>query len=196
MDRRTLKTRAAIYEAFSSLLAEKTYSKITIQEIIDRADIGRSTFYSHFETKEDLLFTMCKDIFDHIFLNKNMIEKTHNFSANALSPRTMITHILYHIKENERTMKGILGSESGDIFMRYFKGYLNDQMKKFILNFLPEDNYHIPKDFLLNHITGSFIEMVDWWVKNNMKQTPEDLTEYYLAVIFPIAGKNETGIRN
>lgn len=185
MDRRTQKTRAAIYEAFSSLLTEKSYSRITIQEIIDRANIGRSTFYSHFEAKDDLLFSMCKDIFDHIFSNKSITERTHDFSGNTLSPRTMITHILYHIKENDRTIKGVLGSESGDIFMRYFKGYLNDQMKKFILNSLPAEVTGIPQDFLLNHITGSFIEMVDWWVKGNMKIKPEELADYYLAVVFP-----------
>ena len=66
MERRRKKTRAAILAAFQELLACKRYENITVQDIIDAADVGRSTFYTHFETKDMLLRAMCEDIISHV----------------------------------------------------------------------------------------------------------------------------------
>ena len=64
MNRQQIKTRKAIFMAFTELLSKKNYNKITVQEIIDLTDIGRSTFYSHFETKDDLLKEICRELFE------------------------------------------------------------------------------------------------------------------------------------
>ena len=66
MDRRQKRTRKAIFIAFNELLSNKAYDKITVQEIISAADIGRTTFYAHFDTKEALLEALCEDLFLHI----------------------------------------------------------------------------------------------------------------------------------
>src|SRR5690349_12821508 len=55
IDRRAARTRRALHEALISLILRKGYDSITIQEIIDAADVGRSTFYAHYTSKEDLL---------------------------------------------------------------------------------------------------------------------------------------------
>ena len=55
MDRRQRKSRQAIFRAFTELLKKESYGKITVQQIIDLGDVGRTTFYTHFETKDDVL---------------------------------------------------------------------------------------------------------------------------------------------
>ena len=67
MDRRQRKTREAIFAAFTGLLATKDFSQITVGEIIELADVGRATFYAHFETKDFLLREFCEELFCHLF---------------------------------------------------------------------------------------------------------------------------------
>ena len=172
MDRRQQKTRAAIFAAFGKLLAEKSYGKITVQEIIDTANVGRTTFYAHFEAKDDLLKTLCED--------------THGLYSDRNVPESVFCHLLQHLQEDENNILALLSCESSELFLRYFKDSLNELIQDQFVNQNRKNNTDIPQDFLVNHISGSFVEMVLWWIKGRMKQTPEELDRYFRAVIEPI----------
>lgn len=179
MDRRIQKTRDSIFKAFGRLLSIKKYSQITVQDIIDEANIGRSTFYAHFETKDQLLDELCRDIFDHIFSEDLSTEQYHDFSS-VKDFQGKVTHILYHLKESKHDMKSILSYESAEIFWKYFKKYL----EILFADFIDVDAYrNVPEEFLLNHMAGSFVEMVKWWMKRDMKPEPEVMTGYFMTVI-------------
>ena len=190
MDRRQKKTREAIFQAFGSLLSKKSYSRVTVQEIIDRANVGRSTFYAHFETKDDLLRELCSDLFGHVFSPVLMSEKTHDFSQAAENPENIITHILYHLKDNEKNIIGILNGESGNIFLQFFRPYVNELVKSRILGNRKPGIRNLPDDFLLNHISGSFMNMIQWWIRNGLKRPPEEMTSFFEAVVAPVIGVN------
>lgn len=186
MDRRQQKTRAAIFIAFSTLLAKKSYSKITVQEIIDTANIGRTTFYAHFETKEDLLKTLCEELFGHIIDSAMDCTHTHGLYSDRNAPESVFCHLLQHLQENGGNILGLLSCESSELFLRYFKDSLNKLIESQFVNQNRKINKDIPQDFLINHISSSFVEMVLWWIKSRMKQTPEELDRYFRAVIEPI----------
>ena len=186
MDRRQQKTRAAIFAAFSKLLAEKSYGKITVQEIIDTANIGRTTFYDHFETKDDLLKALCEELFGHIIRSAADCTHTHGLYSDGSAPESVFCHLLQHLQENENNILELLSCESSEIFLRYFKDSLNALIRQQFVGQNRTANTDIPQDFLVNHITGSFVEMVLWWIKGRMKQTPEELDRYFRAVIAPI----------
>jgi AcrR family transcriptional regulator len=179
MDRRQQKTRKAIFEALSKLLEANRFEHITVQEIIDEANIGRSTFYAHFETKDELLKAMCTDIFHHVFTAALPQENDHGYSAGSPNLELKLGHILYHLRESKGNLKSILGSESGELFMRYLKEYLCDLFRRYLYEF----DSHIPSDFLLHHLSGSFAEAVKWWMTEDTKHTPEEVAAYYMAAI-------------
>lgn len=179
MDRRQQKTRKAIFEALNRLLVKKRFDHITVQEIIDEADIGRSTFYAHFETKDELLKAMCTDMFAHVVAEELPKETEHDFSTGSPNLERRLTHVLYHLRENKRNLKGILGGESGDLFMGYLKYYLRELFEQYKDTFSKE----IPEDFLLHHLVGSFAEAVKWWMTEDTKHTPEEVAAFYMRMM-------------
>lgn len=173
MDRRQLKTRKAIFHAFRTLLEKKRYESITVQDIIDEADIGRSTFYAHFETKDLLLNAMCEEIFNHIFENDPCpwVGRDNDIEAK-------LSHTLWHVRDSRNDISGILLSDSSGLFMRYFKGHLHTLFDKYV----EATEAGVPRDFLLDHLVGSFAEAIMWWFKNKMTTSPEDLAHYFVEV--------------
>lgn len=186
MDRRQKKSREAIFNAFTSLLSEKNYNQISVQEIIDTADVGRTTFYAHFETKDYLLKDLCEELFGHIIDTAMGLPHGHYHYSCGNATDSVFLHLIRHLQENDRNIIELLSSQNNEIFLRYFK----ENLKKLIITQYAEkgllNNSKLPQDFLVNHISSSFVETVNWWVSGNMKQAPEQLAEMFLSVIEPI----------
>ena len=143
------------------------------------ANIGRSTFYAHFETKDDLLKAMCTDIFHHIFEDKLPQEAEHDYSVGSPNLKLKLGHMLYHLRDSKNNLKGILGGDSGDLFMGFLKNYLRELFDRYKDEFSSE----VPEDFLLHHLAGSFAEAVKWWIKEDTKHSPEEVASFYMAMV-------------
>lgn len=184
MDRRQQKTRNAIFQAFNRLLSQKSYSRITVQDIIDAANVGRTTFYAHFETKDDLLRELCTDIFDHVIISARDMTMTRNRLVGTETPVDMVTHILWHLNENSKNITGVLSCESGELFLRYFREYVSQLLSPWLQEV--DTTADIPRDFLLDHISASFVNVIQYWIKCGMVQSPETITSYFMAAIGPL----------
>ena len=87
-----------------------------------------------------------------------------------------LTHILYHLQDSRRYIRGILSSESGDLFMRYFKEYLKTLFENAGITQPPQ----IPQDYVLNHLICDFAETVRWWMRNE-RYSPEEISAFFLS---------------
>ncbi len=183
MDRRQRKTREAIFKAFTQLLSEKDVGEITVGEIIEYADIGRATFYAHFETKEFLLKEFCEELFCHIFdaMDEHFSNHKHIFDCDA--PSSAFLHLFQHLQRNDNHILELLSCQNNELFLYHFKSGLKRLVESQIETFENEKLKKLPKDFLINHIICTFVETVKWWVANKMQQSPEVITEYFLLAI-------------
>ena len=183
MDRRQRKTREAIFSAFTELLSKKDFNQITVGEIIEKADIGRATFYAHFETKDFLLKELCEELFCHIFdaIDNHQSKHKHIFDCDA--PDSVFLHLFQHLQKNDNNILGLLSCQNNELFLQYFK----NNLKKLVITQLPlfesKKSEKLPESFWINHISATFVETLKWWLHNGRKESPETITEYFFLAI-------------
>ena len=183
MDRRQRKTREAIFKAFCSLLKKKSYDKITVGEIIEVADIGRATFYSHFETKDYLLKELCTELFCHIFDSINGNNSNHRHIFECDEQNSVFAHLFSHFKKNDNNILELLSSQNNGVFLKYFEENLSVFIQSQFDDFKSTMPDGIPRDFWINHISSTFTHTLKWWVHNGMKQSVNTIDEYFLKAI-------------
>lgn len=179
MDRRQRKTREAIFSAFTHLLEHRAYHQITVQDIIDAADVGRATFYAHFETKDFLLKDLCGELFGHIIDTAMGTPHAHEHCSFGTASDSVFLHLLRHLQENDRNILALLSSQNNEIFLRYFK---TDLCHLIEVRFAGEGKLKradLPEDYLVNHVAASFVETVSWWLRRGMKEPPETICTYF-----------------
>ena len=181
MDRRQRKTREAIFSAFISLLSQKDLGQITVGEIIEKADVGRATFYAHFPTKDFLLKELCEDLFCHIFDGAEHPEHRHLFACDA--PDSPFLHLFQHFMKNDNQLLQLLSSQNNALFLRYFKEQLRELVAAQLPLLEPENRKPLPEGFGINHICATFVETLRWWLETGKQESPETLAAYFHAAI-------------
>jgi len=181
-DRRVSKTRKSIFSALSDLLQEKKFTNITVQDIIDRADIGRATFYAHFPTKDDVLVEYVEGIFE------SLKQQLSGHFDNGEESRTLPVAALFaHIKDNEKTISDNFMSESGTVLYEKFKDYWRVRVRPMIAAHIPEgQSPSVPVDILTNHVISTMIELVQFWLQDGLRYTSEQMEQFFYQLISPV----------
>lgn len=163
-DRRVKRTVRLLRESLMSLIIEKGYDSISIQDITDRADLARSTFYLHFKDKDELLYESMREIYSD-FLN----------NAQSLNSPTDFNHIAQYAD-----FYRVMFSERGSMaFMVKMQKFLADIIETHVLNILtPSDEEpRIPRDFVAYAMAGAQLAMFSWWLENNQQPSAEEIAQ-------------------
>ena len=175
MDRRQRKSRQAIFNAFIELLSHKKINQITVADIIEKADVGRATFYAHFETKDGLLKELCQELFCHIFDSLSPKNHNHNHIFECDAPNSVFLHLFQHLQKNDNQVLRLLSCQDNGFFLEYFKIELHKMVQQ--QTEIPQKD-GLPLDYWQNHVTTTCLETIRWWVENGMKETPQTLVTY------------------
>jgi AcrR family transcriptional regulator len=163
-DRRSQRTRHLVGEAFVQLLREKGYSTITVSDIIQRADIGRSTFYSHFRDKEDLFVSQLDRVIEVL---------SHHLPDQREIPFFPSLGLFRHVGEEYELYKAILWTQGIDLFVKHLQTSLSHRIEQ---GFQERGRkFEIPIPVMASFIAGSFLTLLKWWLENKMVYSPEEM---------------------
>lgn len=174
-DLRIVKTKKYLYEALMELLKEESFEELKVSDICEKALINRSTFYSHYSDKYDLLDAFIKDI--KISL-KEELDKNKNIT-NTKEYYMEMLHILFlHIQTKESFYSAILVNNQNSIVTDMIFQALNEDIKKRIENNEESLSKIVPSDIVASFYLGAVFNMGVEWLKNPSKYTTEELMDY------------------
>jgi AcrR family transcriptional regulator len=173
-ERRRRQTRKQLIEAAVQLVLEKGYEAVTIQDITDRADLGRGTFYIHFKDKEEAVWSAIEDGL------RATEEDAHRQFPGGMPPQPeyyAYRNIFRHAEQNKDLYKVMLGGQGSGVMTARVQNHLAAELTRDLSN-LPSDvflEFHIPDVILAQVITGAVIQLVRWWLDTPNKYSVEDM---------------------
>lgn len=186
-DRRVEKTRKQLHEALISLLHEKSYTEIAMKEILDRANVGRSTFYVHFHDKNDLLVSGMMDVLA-VFRSKKMPPSAKGAERILWFSLPLFEHIAEQRSKHRHTSKAKLGDYGRAVHHEYLQKALVETIAMH-MKVDPEIRRGvrnaIPPELLVRHMASTFILVLNWWIECRSTLDPKQVDEIFRTLIEP-----------
>ena len=175
VDRRIQSTRQLLDDALIELILEKGYDKITVQNIVDQANVGRSTFYAHCLDKDDLMeksVNLMMEEFGSHFLPNN--------DGDAQEVMIPSLALFRHTQTHPQLYKAMLGGGAIEIVIQAIRDGLIEHARAY---FEREERagkrLGVPMEILTTHLAGSLLTLLTWWLENEMPYPPEQMNEMF-----------------
>ncbi len=186
MDRRVQRTRRLIQDALIELILEKGYEAVTIQDILDRADVGRSTFYAHYTDKDDLLrsrFETLLNAFDeHV---QSIVDLNSGLPTSAAASANLPLMILKYVEHEHLLFKALLGKNGGTSHVTFLQNHLL-KFTRIILQTITRAKLSSQQlEIVAQYMTNSYLSLLVWWVDNDKPCSVEELYTLLIRLIEP-----------
>ncbi|MEM6526795.1 MAG: TetR/AcrR family transcriptional regulator, partial [Chloroflexota bacterium] len=178
-DRRVRRTRKLLQDALIRLLRRKRLAKIQIKEIVEEADVARTTFYQHFETKEQLLFSLIDDLFEKIY--------TVVFQGRDNTEELDILQLLTSSYEQWRLygeeLRWVLQVENKDLLIAALRVHIDALKREADKRMMPDPAFRVYNDYESSFVAGGLYMLIKDWVNNDMQESPETMGKITLTLL-------------
>ena len=183
-DRRIQKTEALLRGALGALIREKPYEDIAVKEILNRADVGRSTFYTHFADKDELLLSCIHDMLRPA--------QPGGWGRATAKPQEDIVWfslpILEHIERHRRTGQATMGHRARREVHEHLQHAITELIEDEVRTALRRGSRtarHASPDLLVRWIASTFVLVLNWWVESDSPLPAREADGLFRALIEP-----------
>lgn len=177
-DRRLHRTRSALRDALVTLVIERGWDDLSVQDLCDRANVGRSTFYTHYPNKDALLVGTFDDL--RRFLQSLPPELLPTGSPPRFS---FALGLIKHADERRKVFQALLGRRSGYTVKQRFR----DMVIQLVADELPNGSTHaLPRGAAERWIAGGMVELLIWWIEQPDRVSPAELALTFEEMAGPI----------
>ncbi len=172
-DRRIQRTRELLQKALIGLISERGYDAITIQDIVDRANIGRTTFYKHYNGKDDLFMSCHETIVGELHIGP-----LHPLSReDLLSPELSkdMNSAYRHLEERRAQLYPIFQGRDSQLILREIRDRSAREIEANLRSMFPESDSAIPLELLASYLAGAQIALMQWWLEKRRSYKAEAL---------------------
>jgi AcrR family transcriptional regulator len=167
-DRRSQRTRHLLSAALVELIREKDYNAITVSDIIERANIGRSTFYAHYRDKDDLFVGEMDRVIEVLSQRVPSQEEIPFFPSLGL---------FRHVGEEYELYKALVWTPGIDLLMKHMQKSLGQRIERGLARSGQE--FDIPLPILAGFVAGTFLTLLKWWLENKPIYSPEQIDDIF-----------------
>ncbi|MCC7205773.1 MAG: TetR/AcrR family transcriptional regulator [Anaerolineae bacterium] len=175
-ERRKQRTRALLRQAAIDIMLERGYDAVTVQDIVNRADVGRGTFYIHFKDKEDLLWSVIDEQLNDLHRQIQQIALDRPFEE-----RVYFIWLLnfQYVADNRRLIHMALGPKGhGPLAYRvYFR--MAGMMLTDLPSFAPRMPFKLPFEFMANYLIGAQMQITVWWLDHMDDYSAQDIARMF-----------------
>lgn len=177
--RRSRRSRRLIVDALLALMLEEPFQRITVQEIIERADVGRSTFYAQFRNKEDVLESELERVFCQL-------QEEHAASVTEPTARLLPSRELCrHVQETQPLYPALIRGLARDPHYEAMHRALRDQAAHRLAAIPRSRNPTVPPEIVADFLAGAFPTLVHSWLDRGMEHTSEQMDEIFQELVIP-----------
>ena len=166
-DRRVRRTRKALREALVSLVVERGYDKVTVQDVLDRADVGRSTFYAHYRDKDALYAACFEDL--RTDLDREMGAMTPGDPPP--DPVRPVGVMFDHAYRNQRVYQAVCGRAGETAGTRHLRQVVRDALR----DHLTAAGTRLPVEIVAEYHANALVGLLVWWVRQGFPYGPAEM---------------------